>query len=258
MILTFMYSTIIVSSKRVLSINLFLSMFFKDCLTIISIFQGLGLKARINDYPEVLYPVSLSMEGILFFNKHLAFILAVLVLIVVWLLVCTAYHIIESQGQASSKSVDSKELEVRWLLVLAFIIASPTIFLGDCVDVSITGLEPEEPLLSEQEVFMEVNPLMYGSGSVDKAVLREIYTLITDFQSRGYSEKRLHTALWAATESFWCLEYAEKVHSLQEYFDQEDKKIHEEELLEHRSFLFLYVLFIFLFLIVPRGARGGR
>jgi NADH:ubiquinone oxidoreductase subunit 3 (subunit A) len=54
MILTFMYSTIIVSSKRVLSINLFLSMFFKDCLTIISIFQGLGWDPVTYHCPELL------------------------------------------------------------------------------------------------------------------------------------------------------------------------------------------------------------
>jgi hypothetical protein len=196
--------------------------------------------------------------SVMFFNKHLTFILTALVLIAVWLLVCAVYYITESHGLASSKSVDLKELEIRWVLVLAFIIASPTIFLGDCADISIIGLEPEEPLLAEQELWENVNPLMYGSGSVDKAAVREIYALITDFQSRGYSEKRLHTALWAATESFWCLEYEAKVHCLQEYLEQEDKKIHEEELLEHRSFLFLYVLFIFLFLYVPRGARGGR
>jgi NADH:ubiquinone oxidoreductase subunit 3 (subunit A) len=41
-LLTFMYSTIFVSSKCVPSINFFLSMFFKDCLAIISVFQGLG------------------------------------------------------------------------------------------------------------------------------------------------------------------------------------------------------------------------
>ena len=58
MILTFMYSTTIVSSKCVLSINLFLSMFFKDCLTIISIFHGLGRKYEITDScPEVMYRV---------------------------------------------------------------------------------------------------------------------------------------------------------------------------------------------------------
>jgi hypothetical protein len=101
---------------------------------------------------------------------------------------------------------------------------------------------------------------MYGSETVDEALVQEIYCLISEFQRSGvYSETRLHWALWAATENFWSLEYSEKVISLQEYFDhQKDKRILEAELLENRSFLFLYVLFIFLFLVVPRGVRGGR
>jgi NADH:ubiquinone oxidoreductase subunit 3 (subunit A) len=41
-LLTFIYSTIFVFSKFVPSVNFFLSMFFKNCLTIISIFQGSG------------------------------------------------------------------------------------------------------------------------------------------------------------------------------------------------------------------------
>ena len=58
MILTFMYSTIFVSSKCVPSANFFLSMFFNDCSTIISVFQGLGAPWRITTWKELYYIIT--------------------------------------------------------------------------------------------------------------------------------------------------------------------------------------------------------
>jgi hypothetical protein len=53
-------------------------------------------------------PASISMEGILVFNKHLTFLLAVLVLFVVWFLACIAYYFVEFNNHYNSKFVYNK------------------------------------------------------------------------------------------------------------------------------------------------------
>ena len=60
MILTFMYSTIFVSSRCVPSNNFFLSLFFKDCLAIISSFQDI-----LTDLLYLLLPFILTFSQIL-------------------------------------------------------------------------------------------------------------------------------------------------------------------------------------------------
>jgi Cytochrome C oxidase subunit II, transmembrane domain len=204
-------------------------------------------------------PASILMEGVLLvFNKHILFILCVLVPSGIWLLIIAFYYFVELQDRKFFKFIHLKDLEILCACAVFFLIVLPVILQVDLTEIPVTNLD-QEPLSTEQEVHFEVNPKMYGSETVDEVLVREIYCLISEFRRRGYSEKRLHLAFWLATENFWSLEYSEKVISLQEYFDHhEDKKILKAELLENRSFLFLYVLFIFLFLIVPRGARGGR
>ena len=58
-------------------------------------------------------PASITMEGILIFNKHLLFLLTVIVLFVLWLLLYTVYDFIEDNHKFSSKFVHSPELETR-------------------------------------------------------------------------------------------------------------------------------------------------
>jgi hypothetical protein len=53
-------------------------------------------------------PASISMEGILMFNKHLLFLLTVIVLLVGWLLVYTIFYFIEYNNNVSSAFVHSK------------------------------------------------------------------------------------------------------------------------------------------------------
>ena len=50
-------------------------------------------------------PASITMEGILIFNKHLLFLLTVIVLFVGWLLFYTIYYFIEYNNKFSSKFV---------------------------------------------------------------------------------------------------------------------------------------------------------
>ena len=57
-------------------------------------------------------PASITMEGILIFNKHLLFLLTVIVLFVGWLLIDTIQNFIEYNNKFSSKFVHSKELEI--------------------------------------------------------------------------------------------------------------------------------------------------
>ena len=63
-------------------------------------------------------PASITMEGILlFFNKHLLFLLTVTVIFVAWLLVHTVYCFVESTNKYGSKFVHSKKLKIVWTII---------------------------------------------------------------------------------------------------------------------------------------------
>merc|ERR1712238_85413 len=65
---------------------------------------------------------SITMEGILLFNKHLLFLLTVIILFVGWLLFSTIYYYVEFNNAHSSKFIHSKELEIVWTSVPALIL----------------------------------------------------------------------------------------------------------------------------------------
>ena len=67
-------------------------------------------------------PASITIEGILIFNKHLLFLLTVIVLFVGWLLFYTIYYFIEYNNKFSSKFVHSKELEIVWTSIPALLL----------------------------------------------------------------------------------------------------------------------------------------
>ena len=67
-------------------------------------------------------PASISMEGILMFNKHLLFLVIVIVMFVGWLLAFTVYYFVEYHNKYSSKFVHSKELEIVWTSIPALIL----------------------------------------------------------------------------------------------------------------------------------------
>lgn len=67
-------------------------------------------------------PASISMEGILVFNKHLTFLLIVIVLFVGWFLFLTVYYFVEFNNKYNSKFVHSKVLEIVWTSVPALIL----------------------------------------------------------------------------------------------------------------------------------------
>jgi len=67
-------------------------------------------------------PASVSMEGILFFNKHLLFLIIAIVLFVGWLLFSTLYYYNESNNTYSAKFVHDTKLEVIWTLIPAIIL----------------------------------------------------------------------------------------------------------------------------------------
>jgi len=67
-------------------------------------------------------PASISMEGILIFNKHLLFLLTVIVIFVAWLLFYTLYYFAEFNNKYNSNFVHSKELEIVWTTIPALIL----------------------------------------------------------------------------------------------------------------------------------------
>ena len=67
-------------------------------------------------------PASISMEGILTFNKHLLFLVIVIVLFVGWILFFTVYYFVEFNNKFSSNFVHNKELEIIWTSVPALIL----------------------------------------------------------------------------------------------------------------------------------------
>ena len=90
-------------------------------------------------------PASITMEGILIFNKHLLFLLTVIVLFVGWLLFYTIYYYNEYSNKYNAKFVHSNELEIVWTSVPALIlliISTPSFTLLYAMD------EISEPELS--------------------------------------------------------------------------------------------------------------
>ena len=90
-------------------------------------------------------PASISMEGILTFNKHLLFLVIVIVLFVGWIIFFTVYYFVEFNNKFSSKFVHNKELEIIWTSVPALILlmlATPSFTLLYAMD------ELTEPELS--------------------------------------------------------------------------------------------------------------
>jgi len=65
---------------------------------------------------------SITMEGILIFNKHLLFLITVIVLFVGWLLFSTLYYFTKFNNRFQTKFVHSKELEIVWTSVPAIIL----------------------------------------------------------------------------------------------------------------------------------------
>lgn len=67
-------------------------------------------------------PASVTMEGILIFNKHLMFLLTVIVVFVAWVVFYTIYYFMEFNNKYSAKFVHSTELEIVWTTVPALIL----------------------------------------------------------------------------------------------------------------------------------------
>ena len=67
-------------------------------------------------------PASTTMEGILIFNKHLIFLLIVIVLFVGWFIFFTLHYFIEFKNKFQNSFVHSKELEMVWTSIPALIL----------------------------------------------------------------------------------------------------------------------------------------
>ena len=142
-------------------------------------------------------PASISMEGILVFNKHLTFLLIVIVLFVGWLLVNAIHFFVGLRNRKKSQFVGSKKPEIAWLLV--FLVAIPLVLFCDLTEIPVTDLDPEHHHPTEREILLAVNPDMYSTIAQDKDLIREISWLVDEFQKRGYRDDRIRWAFWMST-----------------------------------------------------------
>ena len=67
-------------------------------------------------------PASTAMEGILIFNKHLLFLLTVIVLFVGWILIFTIYYYSDFSNNFKSNFTHATTLEIVWTSVPAVIL----------------------------------------------------------------------------------------------------------------------------------------
>ena len=87
--------------------------FCKETLNIVSFFL---LTCDAPDFWQLSFqdPASSSMEGIMLFNKHLLFIVVMIVVLTSWLLFNTVYSYDEFKSSQPSKFFHSNELEIVW------------------------------------------------------------------------------------------------------------------------------------------------
>ena len=197
-------------------------------------------------------PASISMEGILIFNKHLTFLLSLALLFVVWLLVNAIHFFVGLGNRKKSQFVGSKKPEIAWLLV--FLLTIPLVLFCDLAEISVTGLEstaesvPTKPGL----LYFEISPEMYGSKTIDRNQVHEICLIILEFRKRGYTDLRIRNSFWTVSRSFWALDYSGKIESFQAHMDLEDQIKNNIS-----SFVFYSALFIFVYTITPWIVGGG-
>lgn len=131
--------------------NLFISYnFFKSCVSKLFFFFKSQKLTFICDAPEVWQiklqdPSSSIMEGILMFNKHLLFIIIVIVALVGWLLINTIFNFENLNNYKPAKFFHSNPLEIVWTSIPALVLlslASPSFSLLYSMD------EISEPELS--------------------------------------------------------------------------------------------------------------
>ena len=178
-----------------------------------------------------LDPAGISMEGVSVFNKHLPFLLIVIVFFVWWLFVCTVYYFVEFRNRKNCKFVHSKELKNVWRTAptsLFFFLALIAAAIGNW-DITTTLLE-EVPI--EQPASTPINPFhgktpvnpynITTQETVDKAVLDELEQIFRFFKAKGYTVRRVLNVLYAVPDSFWSQNFWEKVATVEESLQKED------------------------------------
>jgi Cytochrome C oxidase subunit II, transmembrane domain len=170
---------------------------------------------------------SLFMENSMLFNEHLPFLLIVSVFFLGWFLVCIVYNFVEYNNRYNSKFVHSKELDIIWPWLLALVFFSPWIILGESWDIPVVRLEEkwrfleEEVVQSTEQAKCTENPLLCNSPeSLNKAVFIELDNLF--WSLKGYPVRRILTVLYAVPDSFWSLEFSEKLDIVLEALKLED------------------------------------
>jgi cytochrome c oxidase subunit 2 len=67
-------------------------------------------------------PASITMEGIILFNKHLLFLIISIILFVGWILIYTIFYFFEYTNTFETKFVHSEDLEIVWTSIPALIL----------------------------------------------------------------------------------------------------------------------------------------
>ena len=99
---------------------------------------------------------------------------------------------------------------------------APLIFHGELWEIPVISLEQESPL-PEPEVGKGVNPLWGPPEAANREMLQEVWWVIKELDSRGYSKDRILAILYAETpDYFWSLRYDLKVLWVQRYLDKQE------------------------------------
>jgi hypothetical protein len=196
-------------------------------------------------------PASISMEGILVFNKHLMFLLVVFVLFVGWFLACIAYYFVEFNNHYNSKSVGNKKKaavpkEVICTWVLFFVILVPFIICGELFQISVTRLDPaeafqevalpsipegdaESPDNSEGDAESSDNSEGDESLSLETISWLKANVLADDLAAQGYSRGIVMQFLAEEEDesSFWLLDFADQLGILEDFLTCDEMQAYE-------------------------------
>jgi hypothetical protein len=149
-------------------------------------------------------------------SEHLLFALSMAVLLAVWLVVCCGHFFIEHRKPNKNKVVLLKEFtSVSWPWVLVFFMSVPFIFYGELLEIPVTRLDPETFLEEKQETPLCLSPEKQAFNAL---ILQEVNRLVVDLGTKGHSKDLvLYVLCYRTSDSFWLLEYEEKLSRVDKY-----------------------------------------
>jgi hypothetical protein len=156
-------------------------------------------------------------------GEHQLFALSMAALLAVWLVVCCGHFFIEHNKPNKSKVVLSKEFtNVSWLWVLVFVMAVAFIFYGELLEIPFARLDPETLQEEKQETPLCLSP---EKQPFNDLILQEVNRLVVDLGTKGHSKDLvLYVLCYRTGDSFWLLEYEEKLSRVDKYLVAEKRR----------------------------------